>query len=167
MAYQIQNMFTFTDTGKIVENVKLNLPGMDNYDFVSNIVSAYKQVNNALGYDFVSTDSSVVRAYSSAISELTQYPTTYVTVTLTVWEKLLEKDYIESPFLRLQASKKYPAEKGVLEKIGDKAENVTDWVGDIFSNVGEGVSNLSETAKYLPLILVSGIGVYLWLSSKK
>ncbi len=167
MAYKIENMFTFTDTGKIVENVKTNLPRLDNYDFVTNIVKAYKQVNNTLGYDFISTDSAVVRAYSSAISQLTQYPTTYVTITLTVWEKLLEKDYIEGPLIRLQAGKKYPAEKTVIEKIEEKAGNVTDWAGDIFSNVGEGVSNLSETAKYLPLILVAGVGVYLWLSSKK
>jgi hypothetical protein len=167
MAYQIQNMFTFTDSGKIVENVKLNLPGLDNYDFVSNVISVYKRVNNSLGYDFVSTDSNIVRAYSSAISELTQYPTTYITATLTIWEKLLEKDYIEGPLLRLQAAKKYPAEKGIIEKIEDKAEGVTDWAGDIFTNLGEGVSNLSETAKYLPLILVGGLGIYFWLSSKK
>lgn len=167
MAYQIENMFTFTDTGKIVENVKLNLPGRDNYDFVSNIISVYKRVNNSLGYDFNSADSANVRAYSSAISELTQYPTTHITLTLTIWEKLLEKDYIEGPLLRLQAGKKYPAEKGVIDKIEDKAESITDWLGDIFSNVGEGVSNLSETAKYLPLILVGSVGVYLWLSSKK
>ncbi len=167
MPYTIKDVFTFTDTGKIVENVKLNLPGLDNYDFVSNIVSAYKSVNNTLGFDFVSNNPEIVRAYSGAISELTQYPTTYVTATLTVWEQLLTKDYIEGPLMRLQAGKKYPAEKGIIDKALDSADSVTDWAGDIFSNVGEGVKNLSETAKYLPLILIAGGGLYLWLSSKK